>query len=140
MGLCVEHQGRFAGNAGRFRRPPATLQFAQRRPALDLVRLENDGHDPADNEQNFGTVKDDLEPKPAYTALKTMTAELSGYRLERRLEGLAESDFVLVFVNEAGARKAAAWTLADPHVVHLTGLQPEVSLEFGPLPRYVFVK
>ena len=97
---------------------------------------KNDGHDPADNEQNFGTVKEDLEPKPAYTALKTMTAELSGYRLERRLDGLAESDFVLVFVNGAGARKAAAWTLADPHVVHLTGWQPEISLELGPLPRY----
>jgi hypothetical protein len=98
---------------------------------------KNDGHDPADNEQNFGTVKEDLEPKPAYTAVKTMTAELSGYRLERRLDGSAESDFVLLFVNEAGAHKAVGWTLTDPHVVHLTGLQPEVSLELGPLPRYV---
>ena len=98
---------------------------------------KNDGHDPADNEQNFGTVKEDLEPKPAYTALKAMTAELSGYRLERRLEGMAGSDFVLVFVNGAGARKAAAWTLADQHVIHLTGWQPEISLELGPLPRYV---
>ena len=70
---------------------------------------KNDGHDPADNEQNFGTVKEDLEPKPAYTALKTMTAELSGYRLERRLDGLAESDFVLVFVNGAGAVLQPAW-------------------------------
>jgi hypothetical protein len=101
---------------------------------------KNDGHDPADNEQNFGTVKEDLEPKPAYTALKAMTAELSGYLLERRLAGLAETDFVLMFVNGAGARKAAAWTLADPHVVHLTGWQPEVSLELGPLPRYAIVK
>jgi hypothetical protein len=101
---------------------------------------KNDGHDAADNEQNFGTVKEDLEPKPAYTALKTMTAELSGYRLERRLDGLAESDFVLVFVNGAGERKAAAWTLAAPAVVHLAGLEPEDSLELGLLPRYVFVK
>jgi hypothetical protein len=97
---------------------------------------KNDGHDPADNEQNFGTGKEDLEPKPAYTALKTMTAELNGYRLERRLDGLAESDFVLLFVNGAGACKAVGWTLADPHVVHLTGWQPEDSLELGPLPRY----
>ena len=97
---------------------------------------KNDGHDPADNEQNFGTVKEDLEPKPAYTALETMTEELSGFRLERRLDGLAESDFVLLFVNGAGTRKTAAWTLAQPHVVHLTGVQPEISLELGPLPRY----
>ncbi len=77
-----------------------------------------------------------MEPKPAYTALKTMTAELSGYRLERRLDGLAESDFILVFVNGAGAHKAIGWTLADPHVVRLTGLQREDSMELGPLPRY----
>ena len=101
---------------------------------------KNDGHDPADNEQNFGTVQEDLEPKPAYTALKAMTSELRGFRLERRLAGLGESDFVLVFVNASGVRKAAAWTLAEPHVVHLTGWQPEVSLELGLLPRYVVVK
>jgi len=101
---------------------------------------KNDGHDPADNEQNFGTVRENMEPKPAYTALKTMTAELSGYRLDRKLAGLAESDFVLVFVNGTGARKAAAWTLAQPHVVHLTAWQPEISLELGPLPRYAALK
>ncbi len=81
-----------------------------------------------------------MEPKPAYTALKTMTAELSGYRLDRKLAGLAESDFVLVFVNGTGARKAAAWTLAQPHVAHLTAWQPEISLELGPLPRYAALK
>jgi len=101
---------------------------------------KNDGRDPADNEQNFGTVTEDLQPKPAYTALKTMTAELNGCRLERRLDGVAETDFVLVFVNGAGARKAAAWTLGEPHVVHLTAWTPEISVELGPLPRYVVVK
>jgi hypothetical protein len=101
---------------------------------------KNDGRDPADNEQNFGTVTDDLQPKPAYTALRTMTTELNGYRLERRLEGTAESDYVLVFVNGTGARKAAAWTLAGAHTVHLTGLGPEISVELGPLPKYVAVK
>jgi polysaccharide biosynthesis protein PslG len=101
---------------------------------------KNDGLDPAINEHNFGTVKNDLEPKSAYIALKTMTDELTGFRLERRLAGLAETDFVLVFVNGAGARKTAAWTLTEPHVVHLTGWQPEISLELGPLPRYMVVK
>jgi hypothetical protein len=101
---------------------------------------KNDGRDPADNEQNFGTVTDDLQPKPAYTALRTLTTELNGYRLERRLEGTAESDYVLVFVNGAGARKAAAWTLAEAHTMHLTGLGPEISVELGPLPKYLAVK
>jgi hypothetical protein len=101
---------------------------------------KNDGRDPADGEQNFGTVNDDLQPKPAYAALKTMTDELSGYRLQRRLEGLAETDFVLVFVNGNGARKAAAWTLAEPHAIRLQGLGSEISLELGPLPQYVVMK
>jgi hypothetical protein len=73
--------------------------------------------------------------QPPETAATDYT-RLSGYRLERRLAGLAETDFVLVFVNGAGTRKAVAWTLADPHVVHLTGWQQEDSLELGPLPRY----
>jgi hypothetical protein len=115
----------------------------------------NNAPDPGDNEQNlvmdatyvgtdadamFSLVREDLEPKPAYISLKKMTAELTGFRLERRLADLAETDFVLMFVNGAGARKAAAWTLTQPHVVHLTGWQPEISLELGPLPRYVVVK
>jgi polysaccharide biosynthesis protein PslG len=101
---------------------------------------KNDGRDAEDGEQNFGTVQDDLQPKPAYRALKTMTDELNGYRLERRWDGLPESDFVLVFVNSAGRRKAAAWTLAKPHAVRLGGLTPEKSLELGPLPQYVALK
>jgi hypothetical protein len=101
---------------------------------------KNDGRNPADSEQNYGTVNEDLQPKPAYTALKEMIDALSGYRLQQRLEGLAEADFVLVFVNESGARKAAAWIMAEPHTVRLQGLQSEISLELGPLPQYVVMK
>jgi len=101
---------------------------------------KNDGLDPDDGEANFGTVNRDLRPKPAYAALKTMTEELGGYRLQERLGGLAGSDFVLVFVNATGARKAAAWTLAEPHAVRLPGLPPEISVELGPLPQYVVLK
>jgi polysaccharide biosynthesis protein PslG len=101
---------------------------------------KNDGRDPDDGEQNFGTVSDDLEPKPAYTALKTMTDELSGYRLQKRWDGLAETDFALMFVNQSGARKAAAWTLAEPHRVLLKALGSEISVELGPLPQYVVLK
>jgi hypothetical protein len=101
---------------------------------------KNDGPDPADGEQNFGTVAFDLTPKPAYTALQTLTRELSGYRLERRLDGLPEEDYALLFVNKTGARKIAAWTLARPHVIRLPYGRPEISLEVGPLPKYVGVK
>jgi hypothetical protein len=99
-----------------------------------------DGQNPANSEQNYGAVHGDLQPKPAYLALKTMTGELNGYRLERRLDGLSKKDFVLVFVNDAGARKAAAWTVDQPHSVHLAALTPQNSCELGPLPQYVVLK
>jgi polysaccharide biosynthesis protein PslG len=98
---------------------------------------KNDGRDPDDAEQNFGTVRDDLQPKPAYTALKKMTEELSGYRLQRRGESPA-NDFILIFVNGSGHEKVAAWTLAQPHNFTPAGLG--ISVELGPSPQYVVLK
>jgi len=101
---------------------------------------KNDGPNADDNEENFGTVTEDLQPKPAYTALKAMTEALNGYRLEGRMEGFAETDFVLIFVNTSGARKAAAWTLAEPHRVTLHGATSEISVELCRLPQYVVMQ
>ncbi len=98
---------------------------------------KNDGRKPSEIEENFGLVDADLNLKPAFLALQTMTSELAGYRLERRLGGLAESDFVIVFVNGAGKRKAAAWTMAQPHTVLLTNFDPRISLELKPRPAYL---
>jgi hypothetical protein len=98
---------------------------------------KNDGRDPEDGEQNFGTVKDDLQPKPAYTELKMMMDELNGYRLEKK-NGAPEKDFILIFVNEAGHEKAAAWTLGPPHMYKSKALG--ISLELGPLPQYIYLK
>jgi polysaccharide biosynthesis protein PslG len=41
---------------------------------------KNDGPDLAEREHNFGTVTHDLQPKPAYTALQTLTKELRDFR------------------------------------------------------------
>ncbi len=97
---------------------------------------KNDGKDPADGEQNFGTVTDNLEPKPAYVALKRMVAALAGYHFDKRAEGFAENDYVLIFANASGARKAAAWTLGEPHTVQFAGQ----SLDLGSSPQYVVAK
>jgi polysaccharide biosynthesis protein PslG len=102
---------------------------------------KNDGSDPGDAEQNFGTVTPDLQPKPAYTALRNMIHELNGYKLQKRLLGFDPSDFVLMFVKDGNARKVAAyWTLANPHLISLPLPGMDVSLEVGPLPQYVGVK
>jgi hypothetical protein len=74
---------------------------------------KNDGPDPDEREHNFGVVAHDLKPKPAYIALQTMTHELNGFRIERRLETDDTNAFVLLFSHSSGTRKLAAWT-AEP--------------------------
>jgi hypothetical protein len=82
---------------------------------------KDDGPDPAEREHNFGTVRQDLRPKPAYVAARTLTRELAGYRIARRLEVGGEKDYLLLLRDGAGRRKLAAWTLGEPHAVTLGG-------------------
>ena len=77
----------------------------------------NDGSNPNEKEENWGTVWPDLKPKPAYVALKTMTHELAGYRIGRRLPVGNERDYVLVCADATGGQKLAAWTTGEPHSV-----------------------
>ena len=120
---------------------------------------KNDGPDPNENEHNFGTVLPDLTPKPAYLAIQTLTRELSGYRVARRVPLSSDEDYALLCVNQAGDRKLAAWTLGAPHEVSLAirlqgesklaaanmrgdRLEPKVEpgrlfLELGSAPQYV---
>ncbi|MBI5688016.1 MAG: cellulase family glycosylhydrolase [Verrucomicrobia bacterium] len=123
---------------------------------------KNDGTDATYNEHNFGTVDHGLKPKPAYVAVQTMTRELAGYRVARRLFQASDDDFVLLCENAAGDHKLAAWTLGEPHAVTLdldlagadqltavngdgSGYAPRVSrdrltLDLGPLPKYITLR
>ena len=76
---------------------------------------KNDGPDPNENEHNFGTVLNDLVPKPAYVAIRTLTHELSGFRVLRRLPLPGDKDYALLCTNQKGEQKVAAWTLGEPH-------------------------
>jgi hypothetical protein len=80
---------------------------------------QNDGPDANEREHNFGTVTMELAPKPAYVAVQTMTRELAGYRIERRIALADEKDYALLLVNSAGKQKLATWTMGDPHQVAL---------------------
>ena len=82
---------------------------------------KNDGPDPAEREHNFGTVTHNLQPKPAYIALQTLTRELSGYQIEKRLATGNTNDWVLLF-NKGAERKLAAWTTAESHPATIEGL------------------
>jgi hypothetical protein len=101
----------------------------------------------------------DLKPKPAYMAIQTLTRELSGYRLSRRLSLTNSQDYVLLCTNASGMRKLGAWTVAGAHTaslaaapqpgerlkgVHGNGesFEPRLSsgklvLELTPRPQYV---
>jgi hypothetical protein len=153
-GLPVEKQAAFA-----VRQQLANL--LEGIPLSIWYDWKNDGSDPNENEHNFGTVLPDLIPKPAYIAIKTMTRELSGYRIVQRLKLESEKDYALVCQNSAGGKKIVAWTMGESHLVTLdvevkdakvfsgtTGngerFTPKVSdrklvLEIGVAPKYVTV-
>jgi hypothetical protein len=119
---------------------------------------KNDGTDPNENEHNFGTVMPDLKPKPAYIAIRTLTHELAGCRLDRQLPLDSDMDYVLVFTDANGKQKLAAWTAGEAHSVSITmtgSLQTllgtlsdgetftskmeadQCELELGPAPKYL---
>jgi hypothetical protein len=123
---------------------------------------KNDGTDATYNEHNFGTVDHQLKPKPAYAAVQTLTRELAGYRVARRLFQTSDDDFILLCENAAGDHKLAAWTLGEPHAVtldldlagadQLTAVNGDgsgcatrlshgrLTLDLGPLPKYITLR
>lgn len=105
---------------------------------------KNDGNDAANAEHNFGLVAADLSVKPAYSALRTMTQQLSGYHFQSRLTTDSAQDYVLVFVNAQGQIKLAYWTTSSAHaasVLPLIGtLQlPVLTLSMTSSPQYTDV-
>src|SRR6266568_4776243 len=111
-GLPLETQAAFAA-----RQQLANL--LQGIPLSIWYDWKNDGSDPNENEHNFGTVLPDLTPKPAYTAIKTLTRELSGYRIVRRLTLESDKDYALVCQTASGGQKLAAWTTGEAHLATL---------------------
>ena len=70
---------------------------------------KNDGPDAAYAEHNFGTVTQDLQPKPSYLAIQTLTRQLAGYRIARRLDDGTGPSWVVLLCNNDGDQKLAAW-------------------------------
>jgi len=87
---------------------------------------KNDGKDTTDWGQNFGTVTFDLTPKPSYKAIRLMNLQLDGYTLIKRLELASDNDYVLIFKNEKGKYKLAAWTADAAHSVKINNKIPLV--------------
>jgi hypothetical protein len=120
---------------------------------------KNDGADKAEREHNFGTVMTDLQPKPAYEALKVFARELNGYGVAERLPLPDQSEFMVVCTNNAGAKKLVAWTTGQPHAsklrvsvsgdkslkgisgkgeaLQLVPVDGQVNLQLEALPKYI---
>ena len=72
----------------------------------------DDGPNPGDNESRFGIVRQDLAPKPAYTAIAAFTRELRGYQFRHRLRSESGSDYRLLFQRPSGLA-VVTWTSDD---------------------------
>lgn len=71
--------------------------------------FKDDGDDPFYNEHNFGVLRRDLTPKPAYRALATVCRQLNGCLPEG--EPRMDDDLVVFrFRRKDGRRIVAAWT------------------------------
>jgi hypothetical protein len=71
---------------------------------------KNDGPDPDEWEHNFGTVTPDLDPKPAYAAIKTLNEQLGNFTFLQIIEIKNPNDFVLL----SGMKKVMAKLLHGP--------------------------
>lgn len=78
----------------------------------------DDGRDPEEREHNFGTVYWEYNPKPAYTAMRTLITQLAGFSPRRRLPLASEEDFAVLFA-KGDARRLAIWTTGDAHEIAL---------------------
>lgn len=88
---------------------------------------KNDGDDPTEHEQNFGTVSSDLKPKPAYAAIQIMNMQLKGFTFLRRIDLKNGHDYLLLFRNDKGNYKISAWTMDSAHSVMIDNNIPKVT-------------
>lgn len=130
-GITLEKQAQFVA-----RQQLANL--LHRIPISIWYDWKNDGENPDEREENFGIVTYNLEPKPAYTALQTLTRELSGFQLEKRLSAGNPDDYILLFKNKS-ARKLAAWTTGSPHKASVTVGAKPTELDLTEFPSYIAV-
>lgn len=79
----------------------------------------DDGKDPGEREHNFGTVTNDLKPKPAYQAAQVMNHQMEGYQLTRRIDVSNDNDYLLLFRNDDNDYRMSAWTTEKPHTITL---------------------
>ncbi len=75
---------------------------------------KDDGPNPQEREHRFGTVRQDLTPKPAFEAARELIGTLRGYSFRHRLAGEGERDWRLLFQKGDSDELAVAEWSTDP--------------------------
>jgi hypothetical protein len=78
----------------------------------------DDGDNKNNQEHNFGTLYNDLTPKPTYYAIKTMNATLNGYNYVKRIDTESKNDYVLMFKKDNKV-VYAVWTAVKSHDINI---------------------
>ena len=92
------------------------VNLSQGIPFSNWYDWENDGTDPTNSEDNYGTVTATRVPKPAYHELQLLTQSLNGEQFTSRLTSNS-TDWLLVFTSPSGQQTLAAWTTAKAHTI-----------------------
>ncbi len=96
------------------------MNLANRVPITIWYDWHDDGQDAKEPEHHFGTVafpyhdgrKPVYDPKPAYTAAKTLSTVLDGFTFHERLAIGGDQAYILAF-RKGDQTRWAAWTIAD---------------------------
>ena len=95
----------------------------------------DDGEDPAYNEHNFGILRRNLEPKPAYVAFSVMTAALESLKFAEPLS-LGKGVIAYRFQSPDRSKTAiAAWTISGEQSVSLPASAPVTALDMAGVKR-----
>lgn len=106
---------------------------------------KDDGPDPRENEHRFGTVRQDLTPKPSFESAKALIGALRGYTYRHRLVGKTDRHWKLLFQKGDSDEIAVVEWIADPAASDADQM-PRVSRiasdspEFLPLRRLAAVR
>ncbi|MDL0440949.1 hypothetical protein [Stutzerimonas frequens] len=82
--------------------------------------FRNDGTDKTEREHNFGLVRQDFTPKPAYPVLAAISEIVSQYAFLGRLENTA-NDVVMLRFARGEDELLVAWSTGKPRTVELRG-------------------
>jgi len=88
------------------------INLYQNIPVSIWYDWKDDGVDPNEREHHFGTVTNDLNPKKAYLAMKSLADKLNGYSIIERLD-LGNDEGFALRLKKGESEAIALWTIGE---------------------------